>query len=130
MEREGFIAIISPVRDLIFTEKIEACYISSVGAGLAPALYDYVSYYGSGGLGQAQPLLFLFFISIYDATNDRNYYAQTLLFLFFIFIYDATNDRNYYAQPLLFLFFIFIYDATNDSNYYAQPLLFFIFYPC
>ena len=36
-ERGGFIAIISPVRDLIFTEKIAAFYISSVGAGLAPA---------------------------------------------------------------------------------------------
>jgi len=38
LDREGFKAIISPVRDLIFIEKIAACYISSVGAGLAPAL--------------------------------------------------------------------------------------------
>ena len=51
MDREGFIAIISSVRDLIFTEKIAACYISSVGAGLAPALYEYISYYGSNGAG-------------------------------------------------------------------------------
>jgi len=64
LDREGFIAIIGPVRDLIFIEKIAACYISSVGAGLAPALYEYISYYGSGGQWQAQPLLFLFFIVV------------------------------------------------------------------
>ena len=34
LEREGFIAIISSVRDLIFIEKIVTCYISFVEAGL------------------------------------------------------------------------------------------------
>jgi len=64
LDREGFIAIISPVRDLIFIEKIAASYISFVGAGLAPALYEYISYYCSSGLGQAQPLLFFILVRL------------------------------------------------------------------
>jgi len=74
LDREGFIAIISPVRDLIFTEKIATCYISSVGAGLAPARRCplllaparrcHSRKYIRRGLGQAQPLLFLFFILV------------------------------------------------------------------
>ena len=54
MDREGFIVIISPVRDLIFIEKIAACYISSVGAGLAPAPLWACP---SPSLGLPQPLL-------------------------------------------------------------------------
>ena len=101
MDREGFIAIISSVRDLIFTEKIAACYISSVGAGLAPALYEYISYYGSNGagadsdglgrtamgLGQAQPLLFLFFIIVYISClfhllKNEMFYCFKILILY------------------------------------------------
>jgi len=79
LDREGFIAIISPVRDLIFIEKIATCYKSSVGAGLAPALWacpsplglpqpsglapalnEYISYNCSGGRGKPSPYYFCF----------------------------------------------------------------------
>ena len=92
-----------------FIEKIEACYISSVGAGLAPALYEYISYYCCGGLGQAQPLLFLFFIFIGNVTIDRSYYAQPLLFLFFILVslsclFHLLIDEMFHCFKILILY--------------------------